>query len=86
MIVMSKERELLGRVVNSNWQIGTIPVVLHEEIENLLAQPESFKPEPLSVGCIQNGLSSEEVPDYKAMTFIKQLLKTVNELYTLLIV
>jgi hypothetical protein len=38
--MMSKERELLRRVVSSNWQIGTITVVLHEEIEELLAQPE----------------------------------------------
>jgi hypothetical protein len=30
-----------------------------------------LKREPLSFGCIQNGLSSEEVPDYKSMTFIK---------------
>ncbi len=41
---MSKERELLRRVVSSNWQIGTITVVLHEEIEELLAQPETITP------------------------------------------
>jgi len=41
---------------------------LIRRIKELLEQPER---EPLSVGCIQNGLSSEEVPDYKAMTFIK---------------
>ena len=37
---MSKERDLLRRVVNSNWQIGTITVKLHKEIEKLLAQPD----------------------------------------------
>ena len=43
---MSKERELLRRLVHWCWQVGTIPVVLHEEIEELLAQPEQ-EPEPL---------------------------------------
>jgi hypothetical protein len=44
---MSIERELLRRVVSSNWQIGTIPVVLHDEIEALLAQPEQTEQEPV---------------------------------------
>jgi len=51
-------RELIN--INKEWhQIG------YEKAK------QELKREPLSVGCIQNGLSSEEVPDYKSMTFIK---------------
>lgn len=37
---MSKERELLKKLVHWCWQTGTVPTVLQGEIEELLAQPE----------------------------------------------
>ena len=37
---MSKERELLKRLVHWCWQVEAYPHKLHEEIEELLAQPE----------------------------------------------
>lgn len=41
---MSRERELLRRLVDSYWQVGTSSVAIHTEVEELLAQPEQ---EPL---------------------------------------
>ncbi len=70
---MSRERELIKdmKILLECTYMGGLQrnadVLIGRAIE-ILAQPER---EPLSVGCIQNGLSSEEVPDYKAMTFIK---------------
>lgn len=36
---MSKETDLLSRLVHWCWQIGTIPIVLQEEIQKVLEQP-----------------------------------------------
>ena len=44
--MMSKERDLLRRFVHWCWQVEAYPYKLHEEIEELLAQPEQ-EPEPL---------------------------------------
>ena len=62
-VEMSNEKELLRRVVSSNWQIGTIPVVLHEEIEALLAQPEPFKPDWVNYRQgVEDGMAQDKPP------------------------
>ena len=65
---MSKERELLKKLVRWCWQTGTVPTVLQGEIEELFAQPEQPTREPLSDGVVRKFADAEYMVCNNAFT------------------
>ena len=63
---MSKERNLLKKFIDSNWQYDDW-CLLKAEAEELLAQPEQ---EPLSDDEIYMGFQSSEITDISLRSFV----------------